>query len=197
MFWISDASMIARDFAVPVGAPMRVISRALLWVIVCASASGHGLPSAHTIKSPDGKWALFAAPSKSPLDARLVLCLRKNHGVTYELRRVEPNGWQARWSPDSSRLAVSDRWASDRSDVLICSVPHPRFETAIAKLFPRTAIPREDLSGHCYFEAVKWLTGSRLQIRISGHRDEYPADGFEYEFVFDLVSGDFVRLPKI
>jgi len=54
-------------------------------------------------------------------------------------------------------------------------------------------MPREELSGHCYFEAVKWLTGRRLQIRISGHRDEYPANHFEYEFIFDLASGGFKK----
>src|SRR5205807_4806589 len=59
-----------------------------------------------------------------------------------------------------------------------------------------TAIPREELSGHCYFEAVKWLAGRRLQIRISGHRDQYPANGFEYEFIFDLGSGGFKKVTK-
>jgi len=72
----------------------------------------------------------------------------------------------------------------------------PRSERSLAKLFPKTAIPREELSGHCYFEAVKWLNGRHLQIRISGHRDEYPANGFEYEFIFDLAADRFKKVTK-
>jgi len=89
-----------------------------------------------------------------------------------------------------------DRWASDRSGVLIYSTAHPGSERSLAKLFPRTAIPREELSGSCYFEAAKWLTGRGLQIRISGHRDEYPANNFECGFIFDLASGGFKKVTR-
>ncbi len=122
--------------------------------------------------------------------------LKRIQGGVFELRRVEGNGCLILWSPDSSRIAVTDRWASDRSYVLIYSVAHPRFGGSLAKLFPRTAIPREELNGHCYFEALKWSNGRHLQIRISGHRDEYPANGFEYEFIFDLASGGFKNVTK-
>src|SRR6266700_5052424 len=161
---------------------------------VFAVGAGYQFSPAFSSKSPDGKWELICkTPANGERDARHVLLLRRIQGGVFELRRVEGNSCLALWSPDSSRIAVTDRWASDRSDVLIYSVAHPGSERSLAKLFPRTGIPREELTGHCYFEAVKWLTGRRLQIRISGHRDEYPANGFEYEVIFVIASGAFKR----
>ncbi len=159
---------------------------------VSVVGDGYQLSPGSSSKSPDGKWELICkAPANGVADARHVVLLKRIKGGVFELRRIEGHGCPAVWSPDSSRIALTDRWVSDRSDVLIYSVAHPRSERSLAKLFPRTAIPREELDGHCYFEVVKWLSGRRLQIRIWGHRDEYPANGFDYEFIFDLVSGSF------
>jgi hypothetical protein len=164
---------------------------------VFAVGAGYHFSAGSSSKSPDGKWLLMCqAHASNEADARDVLLLQKMKGGVLELRRVEGNGCLALWSPDSSRIAVTDRWASDRSDVLIYSVAHPRSGRSLAKLFPRIAIPRKELNGHCYFEAVKWLNGRHLQIRISGHRDEYPANGFEYEFIFDLASRGFKKVTK-
>ncbi len=167
---------------------------ALSLATVSAVRDGHHLSPGSSSKSPDGKWELICrAPANGVADARHVLLLKRIKGGVFELRRIEGHGYPALWSPDSSRIALTDRWASDRSDVLIYSVALPRSERSLAKLFPRTAIPGEELDGHCYFEAVKWLNGRQLQIRISGHRDEYPANGFDYEFIFDLASGGFKK----
>ncbi len=170
---------------------------ALSLATVSAVADGYYLSPGSSSKSPDGKWELICrAPANGVADARQVLLLKRIKGGVFELRRIEGDGCPALWSPDSSRIALTDRLSSDRSDVLIYSVAHPRSERSLAKLFPRTAIPREELDGHCYFEAVKWLSGRRLQIRIWGHRDEYPANGFDYEFIFDRVSGGFKKVTK-
>jgi len=170
---------------------------ALFLATITAVGTGYQFSPAFSSKSPDGKWELICkTPANGEADARQVLLLKRIQGGVFELRRIEGNGCFALWSPDSSRIAVTDRWASDRSDVLIYSVARPRSERSLAKLFPRTVIPREELSGHCYFEAVKWLTGRRLQIRISGHRDEYPAKNFEYDFIFDIASGGFKKVTN-
>jgi len=170
---------------------------ALFLATITAVGAGYQFSPAFSSKSPDGKWELICkAPANGEADARHVLLLRRIKGGVFELRRIEGNGCPALWSPDSSCFAVTDRLASDRSDVLIYSAAHPRSERSLAKLFPRTAIPREELDGHCYFEAVKWLSGRRLQIRIWGHRDEYPANGFEYDFIFDIASGGFKKVTK-
>ena len=172
-------------------------SIALFLATISALGAGYQFSPASSNKSPDGKWELICkTPANSEADARHVLLLKRIQGGVFELRRVEGNGCLTLWSPDSSRIAVTDRWASDRSDVLIYSVAHPRSGRSLAKLFPRTAIPREELKGHCYFDALKWLNGRHLQIRIYGHRDEYPANGFEYEFIFDLASGRFRKVTE-
>ena len=169
------------------------ISVATLFAVGAGYHSSPGFSS----KSPDAKWELICkSPASGEADARHVLLLKRIRGRIFELRRVEGNGCFALWSPDSSRIAVTDREASDSSDVLIYSVAHPRSERSLAKLFPRTALPREELTGHCYFEAVKWLSARHLQIRVSGHRDEYPANGFEYYFIFDTASGGFKRATE-
>ncbi len=170
---------------------------ALFLATVSAVGAGYHFSPGSSSKSPDGKWEVICkAPLPSEADARDLLLLKRVQGGVFELRRVEGNGCVALWSPDSSRIALTDRWASDRSDVLIHSVAHPRSGQSLARLFPRNAIPREELNGHCYFEAVKWLNGRHLQIKISGHRDEYPAHGFEYEFTFDVASGGFKKVTK-
>jgi len=164
-------------------------------VTISAVEAGDQFSPAASSKSPDGKWELICkAPANGQADQRHVLLLKRIQGGALELRRVEGISCFALWSPDSSRIAVTDWFASSTSDVLIYSVAHPRSERSLAKLFPRTAIPSEELSGHCYFEAMKWLNSRRLQIRISGHRDKYPANNFEYEFIFDLASGGFTKV---
>ena len=170
---------------------------ALSLATVSALGDGYHLSPGSSSKSPDGKWELICkAPANGEADARHVLLLKRIKGGVFELRRIEGHGCPALWSQDSSSIALTDRWGSDRSNVLIYSVARPRSGSSLANLFPRTAIPREELNGHCYFEAVKWLNGRHLQIRISGHRDEYPANGFDYEFIFDLASGGFEKATK-
>ena len=121
--------------------------------------------------------------------------LTKVGGRPFELRRFD-RGCDALWSADSSRIAVTDWLASDTSDVFIYNVSDPGSGRSVAKLFPRKAIPKEERSGHCYFEASKWLDGHRLQIRVFGHRDEAPANDFEYHYIFDLKSGTFQKATK-
>lgn len=162
---------------------------------VSAVGSSHQFPPPTSIKSPDGNWQLVCkAPTNSQVDALYVLSLRDRQGGLFELRRVEGGGWFAFWSPDSARIAVTDRWASDRSDVVLCSVRFPHSGMSLAKLFPKNVIPSEEINGHCYFEAVDWMDSHRLKIRVFGHRDDYPANGFDYGFIFDCVSGGFKKI---
>ncbi len=148
-------------------------------------------------KSPDGKWELICkAPTHDEADARHVLLLKRMRGGVVELRRIEGNGCHALWSPDSCNIAVTDRWASERSDVMIYCVAHVQSGKSVAKLLPKGAIRTDELSGHCYFESVKWLSSRLLQIKISGHTDEAPVRSFEHKFVFDVQSAGFKQLEN-
>src|ERR1043165_8348627 len=143
-----------------------------------AVGAGPRFPSAASSKSPDGKWELMCrSPVNGQMDAGHVLLLTKAGRRSCELRRFERH-CDALWSPDSSHIAVTDWWASDRADVFLYDVATPGLGRSVASLVPRTAIPKKEFMGHCYFEASKWLDSHRVQIKVSGHTDEAPVYNF-------------------
>lgn len=125
-----------------------------------------------------------------------LLILKDERGKHFQLRRFD-HDCQIIWSPDSTHLAITDWQASDRSDIFVYSVTQPSTGKSLGRLLPRTAIPAPERDGHCYFEAVRWLDGHRLQIKVSGHRDEVPATSFAHDFVFDLLSGKFQAVVNV
>ena len=54
----------------------------------------------------------------------------------------------------------------ERSHSII--VANPASTRSLAKKFPEHLMPGEELTGHCYFEALKWLDRYRLLIKVSG-----------------------------
>jgi hypothetical protein len=158
---------------------------------------GFQFPSAGASESPDGKWKIVCKSPTNDLDqAGHLLLLKRNHGATVRLRRFD-RGCDILWSPRSSQFALTDRWASDKADVFLCSVSKSQSSRSVTKNFPQHLIPADELRGHCYFEAHKWLNPHLLVIKVSGHTDEAPVRGFEHEYVFDCVSGKFEkRIPK-
>ena len=163
----------------------------ILLTAIPALAAGAHFPSASPSRSPDRRWKLICEkPQKSEWGYLLVL--ENIRGRRFELWRFD-HSCDTLWSPNSSQIAVTDELTSDMSDVFVYSVDHPRSGRSIAKLFPRTAIPKQERNGHCYFEATKWLDDHHLGVKVSGHRDEAPTSNFEYEFIYDLMSGSFER----
>ena len=159
---------------------------------MAALGSGFQFPSTGASESPDGKWKLICkSPTNDAADQRhLLLLLNRVEGRGVELRRIDRN-CDTLWSPDSTRIALTDCWASDRSDIFIYSVANPASTRSLAKKFPEHLMPGEELTGHCYFEALKWLDHHRLLIKVSGHTDEAPVRGFDHEYIFDCTSGRF------
>lgn len=166
----------------------------VLFSAISAAAAGVHFPPSASSQSPDGKWKIACEPSQITGQTRL-LVLKDAVGKRVELRHFDRD-CAALWSKDSARIAVTDWLTSDRSDVFIYSVAHPRAGKSVSKLFPRTAIPKEERDGHCYFEAMEWLDAGRLRIKVSGHRDVAPASNFAHEFVFDVRSGRFEKPQK-
>ncbi len=176
---------------------MNLLSFIALFVAgISALGAGIQFPSAASSESPDGTWKLTCkGPAKGSADLRHLLLLTRLDGGSFVLRRFD-RGCDALWSSDSSHLAITDWLASSESDVFVYSLGDPVSSKSVAKLFPQSAIPKAERRGHCYFEAIKWLDRRRLQIRVSGHRDEPPANSFEYEYIFDLTSGGFKNVTK-
>jgi hypothetical protein len=173
-----------------------LLSIAVLLTIMPALGAGYQFPSAASSKSPDGKWELTCRSSvDGQPDAEPLLMLKKVGGASFELRRVG-RGCDTLWSPDSSNIAVTDWWASDRSDVFIYHLAHGAPSWPVRKLLPKGDIPERELGGHRYFEAIKWLDGQRIQVKVSGHTDEAPVYLFEHKYIFDVGSGRLERIGK-
>ena len=162
-----------------------------------ALGGGFQFPSAGSSPSPDGKWKVVCkSPTNNVDQAGHLLLLNRSHGGTLKIRQFD-RSCDVLWSPDSSRFALTDWWASDKADVFVCSVARPQSSRSVTKNFPKQLISADELGGHCYFEAHKWLNRHLLVIKVSGHTDEAPVRGFDHEYIFDCVSGKFEkRVPK-
>lgn len=154
-------------------------------------------PHAASSTSPDGKWNVTCTnPAKNANDLRHILILTGPEGRSVELRRIDRDCTVV-WSPDSSRFAITDNYASDRSDIFFYSNAGRVSKKSVWEQFPTNTIPQEELAGHCYFEACEWLDRHRLRIKISGHTDyPPPVYGFEHEYIFDFTSGKFEKAGK-
>jgi len=101
------------------------------------------------------------------------------------------------WSNDSRRLAITDWAGSNCAEIYLIDVTAPapkarQLEIAdIGKL-----LHKEELEGHCYFEALAWEGEHRLRIKIFGHADEKPLHGFTYYLSVDTRSGEATLLKK-
>jgi hypothetical protein len=101
------------------------------------------------------------------------------------------------WSNDSRRLAITDWSGSSSAEIYLVEVDAPAPEarqleiSGIGKL-----VQKEELEGHCYFEALAWEGEHRLWIKIFGHTDENPSHGFTYYLSVDTSSGEAKLLKK-
>jgi hypothetical protein len=171
--------------------------KVLLFIFSAAACWGAGVnfPKSRSSVSPDFRW-LARCVTEKQADGFLHTVLLSRFGAT-----KEEAIWQATrscdvlWSDDGARLALTDWTGSNLSEIYVVDVAAPkarRLEVAgVAKL-----ILNEELSGHCYFEALRWEPNHRLAIRIFGHTDENPSHGFAYYLSVDASSGDAKLLKK-
>src|SRR2546422_1051408 len=171
----------------------------LIAILVAAtSAFGVGIqfPSFASSKSPDGRWKLICkSPAQGEADWPRLLLLNRVKGRSVELRRID-RYCDTMWSPDSARIALTDNWASDRSDIFIYAVADRVSSKSVRELFPTSIIPAEELAGHCYFEAREWLDRRRLRFKVSGHTDEFPVHSFDHEYILEVTSGRVEKATK-
>jgi hypothetical protein len=55
---------------------------------------------------------------------------------------------------------------------------------------------REEMQGHCYYEAMHWESSRQLTIRVFGRTEEVPSREFTYYFCVDVPSGETKLLKK-
>jgi hypothetical protein len=164
----------------------------LLAGIPALSASAQ-FPSADSSKSPHRKWQVTCKSSED--NSGHLLVLTRIGGASVELRLFGRH-CSTLWSEDGSHLAVTDWLGSNMSDVFIYSVTNAATGKSLADLLPKGAIPREQLGGHCYFEATNWIDPRHLRVRVFGHTEQARGRSFEHVYVFDLRSGNFEQLGK-
>ena len=168
---------------------------ALLAIAIPALGAGIQFPSGASCKSPDGKWMLVCKGRVNDEAEPRLLLLNRVRGRSVELRRIG-RYCDTMWSPDSARIALTDRWASDRSDIFVYAVADRVSTKSVRELFPTNAIPGEELAGHCYFEACEWLDRRRLRFKVFGHTDEFPVRSFDHEYILEVTSGRLEKATK-
>jgi hypothetical protein len=166
----------------------------LISAVVCCGA-GVNLPTSQTSLSPDSRWFVRCETTKQS-DGFLHTVYLGRSG-----EKKEEAIWQATrscdvlWSADGRCLAITDWTGSNLSEIQIVDVGTAkahRLEVAgVEKL-----IQKEEMEGHFYYEALRWETSRRLQIRVFGHTDENPSHGFAYYLSVDIKSGDTKLLKK-
>lgn len=165
--------------------------KGLLFSILIAACYGAGtnLPTSQTSLSPDARWLVRCVRTKE-LDGYLHTIYLGPYGAKKEEAAI----WQATrncdvlWSADGERLAITDWSGSNVSEIQIVDVATAKTRRLNVAGVERL-VRREEMEGHCYYEALRWETPERLQIRIFGHTDKNPSHGFAYYLSVDTQSG--------
>jgi hypothetical protein len=97
------------------------------------------------------------------------------------------------WSADSQRIAVTDWAGSNMSEILLIDLAAPSKAVPLDVANIQTIAQKDELTGHCYFEAVQWEGPQQLLIRVFGHTDNAHGHGFRYYLSVNTTSG-FAKL---
>lgn len=153
-----------------------------------AGAGGINFPNARVSVSPDFKWIARCVTTKQG-DGYLHAVLLGPFGKS-EATRIWgcDRSCDILWPDDSQRLAITDWTGSSLSEICVVDVSKPD-PKRLDVLGIETLIPRDELQGHCYYEALRWENRRRLLIRVFGHTDENPSHGFAYYLSVDTANG--------
>jgi len=169
----------------------------LLLLVSAVSCFGAGvnLPTSRTSVSPDGHWIVRCVTTEQP-DGYLHIVYLGRSGA-----KKEEAVWQATrscdvlWSADGQSLAITDWTGSSLSEIQIVDAATAKTRRLnVAGV--ENLIQKEEMEGHCYYEALRWDSSRRLQIRIFGHTDENPSHGFAYYLSVDTQSGEAKLMKK-
>lgn len=167
----------------------------LLLSATACYAGGVNLPTKRSSVSPDFRWLVRCVTAEQS-DGFIHRVLLSRLGA-----KEEEQVWafdrscDVLWSDDSRRLAITDWTGSSLSEIYLVEISAPKARrlevVGVEKL-----IQKEELQGHCYYEALKWEPEHRLTIWIFGHTDENPSHGFAYYLSVDTISGDAKLVKK-
>lgn len=155
-----------------------------------AFGAGDTFPSAkNDYYSPDRRWHL-----------RCVTTIGGNEDGCHTLYLRRQDEWaettifnscrwgEVLWQRDGERLAITDWYGSNASEIYLMELKPPFRAVPIAVRNVSQFVTISELNGHCYWQAIKWETADCLLIRLDGHTDEAPGQGhgFTYDLAVDL-----------
>jgi hypothetical protein len=159
-------------------------------------AVGVPFPGKSTSLSPNQKWKIECLLDQQHEGAYALILENISTGKKSKIFEGGRN-CQVLWSKDDSSLAITDWLGSNYSDIFILSTK----EDGPVKQLPeikntQDIILKDELTGHCYWEAVYWDGDGRLYYRIFGHTDTNQSNGFIYYFRFEPRSGNSSLISK-
>jgi len=134
-----------------------------------------------TVESPDGAWALIAAPIS---ERTIILENRSDHKQT--LIKEYSRSAQMGWSPDSRAFFVNDAFVSNLEDAFIYWIgtgePLSLNKAIRASDKEADAFPAD----HAYFQVGRWLNAHKVLVEYCGHGGENPARQFDFIYAVSL-----------
>lgn len=167
----------------------------LFLVTVTCNAAGLNFPTVRYSVSPDFRWLVRCVTEKRADGFQHTVLLSRFGETSAHVVWISNRSCDVLWAEDSLRLAITDWTGSNLSEIYVIDVTLAKARSleieGIEKL-----VWKDELEGHCYYEALRWESGSRLAIRIFGHTDVNPSHGFAYYLSVDTQSGATTLVRK-
>jgi hypothetical protein len=162
----------------------------------CAFAEGVSFPSASTNITPNRLWEIRSEQDKKNEGAYSLILRNRKTGV--ELRIFSGDRWcEVLWAAGDNKIAITDWSGSNSSEILLQNTNQRETAKPLADAAARAFLTKDELVGHCYWEALKWESRGQLRIRVFGHTDnENPGHQFAYEFIFDQDKKTAILVKK-
>jgi len=161
----------------------------------CVFAEGVPFPSVSTNISPNKLWEIRSEQDKKNDGAYSLILRNRKTGV--ERRIFSGDRWcEVLWAAGDDKIAITDWLGSDSSEILLQNTSQEERAKPLADAAARAFLTKDELVGHCYWEALKWESGGQLRIRVFGHTDENPGHEFVYEFIFDPNKKSAILVKK-
>ena len=152
-------------------------------------------PTSRTSLSPDARWVVRCVTTERSDGFLHTVYLGRSGSEKEEALWQATRSCDVLWSADGECLAITDWTGSNLSEIQIVDVA-----TAKARRLDVVNIEKlmqkEEREGHCYYEALRWETSHRLEIRVFGHTDEDRSHGFAYYLLVDSQSGEAKLVKK-
>ncbi len=174
-----------------------VFGLAILPPICNAYSKGISFPGRESCLSPTKSWKLICREDKKHEGAFSLTLRELNQGN--EKRVFNGGRWcEVLWQKEELRLAITDWGGSDFAEILWVDLqrvgPARPLQSVIDMAVIRANVPKEELQGHCYWEALNWQANGLLRFRIFGHTDTKHGREFSHMFVVSLPDGAVTAL---